>query len=158
MAIAWQTEAIELLRVLINDLSDTPTYTDSHLTRLLIVAAYQVIQEVDFTQEFVVDIEEQDISPDPSATATKDDVLINLMCIKAACILDRGKAGIAAGKAISGKDMNAVQFDLTGVATSTLALLKQGWCAVYKEAIYDYVSGTGNLGKVVMGPFRTYLR
>ena len=158
MATTWETETVELLRVLIDDLADTPTYSDEKLQRLLLVAAFQVVREVTFDKTFTVNLTEQTLEPDPTAAATLNKDLVNLMCLKAACIMDRGAAAKAAGKAVAGKDMNAVQFDLRGVAESTIRLLKEGWCAVYKEVVFDYISGTGNLGQAVLGPFRTLMR
>lgn len=83
----WQTECVEVVRVLINDMASTPTYTDDRLERLIVVAALQLIQEVSFTTTYEVDISEATISPDPSNVNTKDPAFINLVCLKAAVIL-----------------------------------------------------------------------
>lgn len=155
MAISWQISCIELLRVLIGDLDEVQIYTDAKLKRILIVAAYQVATDATFSTPFTVDLPEQSISPDPIDT---DEQFVNLMCLKAACIIDTGKAIKAAGKAVSGNDMKAVRFDLTGVAENTIKLLKEGYCKAYKEAIIDYSYGPGILGRSVMSPFRTYAR
>lgn len=157
MAITWRQDGLELLRVMLDDLEETPIYSDSKLSRILVVAAYQLVSEVTFTTEYTVDISQQLITPDPtdSDNETNDETFVNLMCLKAACIISRGAAIKAAGKAVSGSDMNAVKFDLTGVADSTLKLLDKGWCAVYKEALDNYEYGDGFIGRAVMGPFRT---
>ena len=157
MSISWQIPCIELLRHLINDLDTSNlTYTDTRLQRLLIVAAFQVACEVDFSQDFVIDIAGHSITPDPTDTAngTNDENFVNLMCLKAACILSNGAAILAANNAVAGKD-TVSSWDLKGVAEHTIALLKEGWCKVYKEALEDYMTGDGTVGAAVMGPFRT---
>lgn len=159
MAYTWENTTLPLLRAMIGDWdSESPLYDDDKLVSLLIVAAFQVNQDVTFRIDFSVSIPDKTITPDPTAEASKDFDFVNLFCIKAAAIMDRGNAVLAASKAVSGSDMNAIKFDLTGVASSTLALLKQGWCKVYDEVLYDYLTSTGNLGRAVMGPFRTYIR
>ncbi len=158
MAINWEVGCVELLRVMINDLEDSPTYSDGRLKRLLVSAAFQVVQAATFAQVFSVDLVEQTITPDPTDEDTIDNHFVELMCLKAACIIDMGKAIKAAGKAVSGMDMKAVSFDLTGVSDAAIELLKSGYCSSYKEILTDYVYGTGNLGQVVMGPIRLYAR
>lgn len=156
MAMAWETDCIELLRVLIDDMTTSPTYDNVKLKRLLVVAAYQINNEATFSQDFTVDIAAQTISPDPTDSDTLDENFVNLMCLKAACIMDRGAARKAAGKGIAGKDMNAVQFDLRGVSQYTIELLSKGYCAAYSEALTDYLYGNNSIGRAVMGPFRLY--
>lgn len=159
-AAAWHTSSLELLRNLINDVNDTNyLYQDTRLIKLLVVAGFQVLREADFSQDFVVDIAAQDITPDPTdtTTGTNDEDFINLMCLKAACILSHGAAILASEKAVAGKDMNS-SWDLKGVAENTITLLKEGWCKVYDAALDDYIYGDGTIGAAVTGPFRTRSR
>ena len=155
---SWRGESIELLRILISDMDEPPTYSDERLTRVLIIAAYQMVQQLDFLQNFTVNISEQTISPDPTDTlaGTNDEFFVNLICLKAACIIDTGSAGKAASTAVAGKDMVS-SWDLRGVAASTLALLEKGWCAVLEEEIDIYLNAK-ILGFSVMGPIRTSFR
>ena len=156
----WQRETLEILRVFINDLEDTPTYSDERLLKVITVSGYQLLREATFTQDYVVDIIAQSILPDPSdvVNSTNDENFINLICLKAACIIDTGSAIKAANNAIAGKDTSGVSFDLGGVATGTLALLKDGWCAAYKAALDDHLMGDGFVSAAVVGPFRTMAR
>ncbi len=161
MALTWQHDAVELMRVMLDDMDeDNLLYSESKITRILVVAAYTLAAEVTFTQDYTIDISQQLITPDPTdyANSTDDANFVNLMCLKAACIISRGAAIKAAGKAVAGSDMNAVKFDLRGVADSTLKLLEKGWCAVYNEVLNDYIYGSGTMGRAVMSPFRTYAR
>lgn len=156
---AWDVDAVELLRVLINDCDETPTYTDERLIRVLVVGAFQLMRKAVFSQTFVVDIGRQTITPDPTDTTnlTNDENFVNLMCLKAACIIDTGSAIKAANNAIAGKDLD-VAFDLKGVASSTLALLDKGYCATFEAAFDEYLSGSGVISAAVMGPFRIFAR
>lgn len=87
----WKLECTEMVRHLINDVSDTPIYSDSRLYRLLVISALQMSQEVSFNTTYTIDISLGTISPDPSAEATKDNAFINLLCLKAAVILLDGE-------------------------------------------------------------------
>lgn len=84
---SWQTECTEILRVLINDLSDTPSYSDQRLERILIVAALQVTQEISFDASYTVNVSESILSPDPSCDLNRDNAMLNLMSLKAAVII-----------------------------------------------------------------------
>lgn len=156
---AWDIDAVELLRVLINDLDAEPAYTDERLIRVLVASAFQVMRKAEFSQIFIVDIGRQTITPDPtdSTNSTNDEHFVNLMCLKAACIIDTGSAIKAANTAIAGKDLNNT-FDLKGVATSTLSLLEKGYCATFDATFNEYLSGDGSVSAAVMGPFRVYAR
>ncbi len=155
----WQVPSVQMLRVLTNDLEETPTYSDDRLTDVLIISGFQLLRAAKFSQDFVVDINEQTILPDPLDVVgnTNDYDFINLMCIKAACIIDTGSAIKAASLAVSTKDFD-MAVDLKGVATSTLALLSKGWCATYETLLDDFLSGNGVLVAAVTGPFRTRAR
>jgi hypothetical protein len=152
---AWETECVEILRVMIGDLAETPTYADERLQRILVVSALQVRQELTFVQNFVVSIEETDIAPDPADVATRDENFLNLICMKAACLIERAETRTAAGQAISIRDGSSA-IDLRAQLTGRLALLKQGWCAVYEQAKIDYTTGQSGItvGAVIMGPVR----
>ena len=156
MSIAWQHDCVELLRVLIGDMNEVPNYTDERLERVLLASAHLLVKEASFTQNFVVDMSMQSITPDPTdrVNQTNDEDFVNLMCVKAACIIDTGSAILAAQNAISIKDM-VFSADLRGTSESTLALLKAGWCKTYDQLLSDYIY-SGNIAcAAVMGPFRT---
>lgn len=153
---AWEDDMPEILRVMVNDLEDTPTYSDEKLLRVLVVAAFQVLRELTFAQTYTVNIQNQTISPDPTASATLEESFVNLVTIKAACILDRGSAVTAASRAISVRDGGSA-VDLRGVFGANLKLLEKGWCAVYEQEKLAYQAGqTRVAGAAVMTPFRVY--
>jgi len=153
---AWEEEMVDLLRVMVNDYDAPRTYSDDNLQRVVAVAAFQVQREVAFATAYAVSVTDATISPDPTEGDGKDDAFVNLVTQKAACIIDRGGAAIAASRAISVRDGGSA-VDLRGVFAGKLALLKQGWCAVYQDSKREHVSGMGRVaGAAVMTPFRTY--
>lgn len=154
---AWQTELVELLRVMVNDLADTPTYSDYRLQRVLVVAAFQVSTELDFSRDFVVDVTAQTITPDPTDGDDRNDAFTNLVCMKAACITDRGEAAAAAKQAIAVRDGTSA-IDLRGNLQGKLKLLEKGWCAAYDDAKLEYQAGqVHTAGAAIIGPFRFWL-
>ena len=53
-------------KIMINDLSDTPTYSDERVQQLIVVAAqYVIVKEVDLTVDYTINIVNPDITPDP---------------------------------------------------------------------------------------------
>lgn len=155
----WQTELVEILRVLVNDMDSTNyKFADDTLQRVLIVAGRQIGLEMAFSQTFTADIDALNFTPDPTndAGGTRDDSFNNLCCLKAACIIDRGQAMDAANKAVRVKDGSS-SVDLLGMLQGKLKLLQQGWCAVYQDAKKEYMAGQVRVaGAAVMGPFRIF--
>ena len=155
----WQTELVELLRVLVNDL-DSTLYTDERLRRTIISAAFQVLREgVTFAYEFDADLGDQDITPDPTEPESKDEDFMNLICIKAGCIINRGDAAKASRQAIAVKDGTSA-IDLRDTLKGALALLDKSWCQVYDEEILAVRIAELNMtaGAAVLGPFRLIAR
>lgn len=153
---SWTTETVVILRTMILDLDDSPRFQDSRLEQILLVAAFQVNVEADFTNDYSINIETSTLSPDPTDSGNRDDSFINLMTLKAACILDRGLASLAAGTAIYSKEFNS-SLDLRGIAQARLNVLqKGGWCKVYEDALIDHsVNSNQVAGAAILGPFRT---
>lgn len=146
---------LPMLRVMVNDIAST-TYPDDTLEQVLVVAAMQVSQEARFSSSFRADMVNIDISPDPTEEATLDDSYTNLVCLKAACIVNTGDAATAASQAIAVKDGTS-SIDLRGALEGKMALLKQGWCAVYKDAKLSYqCQAVEAAGAAVMTPFRIF--
>lgn len=156
LIMSWTTEATEILRNTIDDADDTPVYSDERLHRLLLVAAFQVNLIADFVNDYTVDIETTTLDPDPTSEDDRDDSFVNLMCLKAACILERGKAFRAAGNAGLVKEFSTT-VDLQGVAKARAALLaKGGFCPTFQEELETYqLDRTYVAGAAIMGPFRT---
>jgi hypothetical protein len=155
----WQTEMVTILRHLINDLDATPKYNDGRLSELLIVSAQFVNTEVDFDQEYIIDVDNLLLTPDPTdrVANTRDDSFINLVCLKAACSMDQTEARIAAKQAVSIRDGKSA-ISLGGVLEGRLSLLKQGgWCEAYEKAKLEFQTNRAVVaGAAIISPFRVY--
>lgn len=157
---AWDETIPEIVRAITDDLDDTaPKISDDNILRVIIVAAFQVNNELSFTNDYSIDIINQTISPDPTDVDYQDDSFVNLVSVKSACIINRGSAETAAGRAISVKDAGS-SVDLRGIFSAKLNLIKQGWCAVYENDKFEYsLNGVNNtIGAMIIGPFRLYAR
>ncbi len=146
----WQDEAIPTLRILISDLEGT-TYSDSRLEQTLVVAAKLTAQEVSFDNTYTISVENLSISPDP--VDTEDDIFVNMMVLKAACLVDhstfRTKASLEGLKAQLGPAAMQVGGNLAGFKT----LLELGPCATYTQFKDDMIWGNLDNVKAVMSPF-----
>lgn len=154
---AWSDETVAILRVLIDDVDTPQKYTDDRLSGLVVVAAFQVGNEIDFPITYVADSVNVLIVPDPSLGTNRDERYLDLVCLKAACILDRGVSSRVGQQAIRIKD-GASEIDLRSVPQAQIELLKNGWCAVYQDRKQNYiVSQSGTVvGASIMSPFRIF--
>lgn len=151
----WEVEFTELLRVMIGDLTDSPTYTDERLRRVLLSAAHIVAKEVSFDYDYSVDLSKQRITPDP----VHDSDFTNLTCAKAACLVERGETKSALQQGFMAKDGMGMVIDLRGRGQGyiDLAKYKKDWCSMYDQMKTDYLMNEASeLGEAVMGPIRVH--
>lgn len=158
---AWQTEMGTLLRVLLNDFTAPFQFSDQRIHQTICAAAQLVLSELNFPHPFEADVQGLSIAPDPTdrneASFTRDDNFINLVCLKAACITERGEARNAVRQGISIRDGSSA-IDLRGPLEGRLALLKQGYCKAYEDAKLEYKTGRSGViaGAAILGPFRIF--
>jgi len=145
----WQVEGIIMLRHIIDDLGDSPTYSDSRLEELFLVAAQLIKFDVNFTNDYTIDVDAGTLSPDPT-TSTKDYAFISLVCLKAACILQRADARTSAGQAIDIRDGRSA-ISLKGVFAGKIAMAKS-YCEAYEKAKLEHTLGNLVVGRAIMGP------
>ena len=144
-----------ILRVLVND-QDSTQYTDDSLGNVLVVGAFQVLQEVSFVQSYTVKVSQVSIVPDPTAALTLDESFTNLVCLKSAAITDKGAAIIAANRAIAVRDGSS-SVDLRGILQGKLALLKAGVGAKpTKMQSCNIFRIPSRLPAAIMTPFRLF--
>ncbi len=147
---AWQTEMVLILRYFINDLGSPPVYTDERLQTLLAIAGQYVQFDLGFPQ-YTIDISVPSITPDPCDA--KDKAFINLVVLKAACLLDgwglREKLATSGISVKSGPDTVSTGGQLSGYQW----LLKNGACKGYDDAKWEYQAGNLSPGAAILGPF-----
>ena len=156
MSSPWHGAIIPMVRVLINDNTQhgNYTYTDSRLIQTIIVAAHYVYQEVYFTTTYDIDTVYNTISPDPYTIGDK--VFMNMVSLKAACLIDQGqfrcKALMSGLEAKCGPTTIKTSQYLAGFEN----ILKLGPCALYEELkMQNAFSGEAlnNIIHFVLSPF-----
>lgn len=142
-----------MLRSLIGDL-DRAKFTDERLKQIIVVGAYNVINDADFVNDYTVDIGAVSISPDPITKKDTDFTVLTLY--KTACILVGSEVKTESSNAISIKDGPSA-IDLRGVSAS-LSSLYNDLCKKYEEMLstYQYTMGSGDgtpAGAAVLSPY-----
>lgn len=149
----WNDTWIHLLRAEINDI-DSESYSDDRLLEVLIVAAYQVRQAINFTNTYTINICEQTISPDPVESNDYDFSV--LAVYKAACIVLNGEAKKASTDAIMIKDGPSV-LD-TRTSANNLSKAAENACKTYMDLLNEFrfigsLSDDNVLGQAVLTPY-----
>ncbi len=154
---AWDTDLVIMLRVLISDLNIPQKNTDSYLQQVLVTAGIIVDSELKFAVDYTYDIGAITISPDP--IAEEDIVFQALIPLKAACIINQGDFRIALGQGIKVRDGDSA-IDTSVSFRGYKDILEFGPCASYERLKWDIQSGKADgqsaefIGGAVMSPFR----
>ena len=82
---AWQDDMVSMLRVVIDDAGSNPEYTNARLEEVITVAAHFTKKDVDFDNDYTISIADVSITPDP--ITGKDYPFVNLVTLRAACLL-----------------------------------------------------------------------
>jgi len=147
---SWQNEMVRILRFLINDI-DSSTYSDSRLEETLLVAAQLQYASIDFDNTYSIDIDTLTLSPDPTTLTTKDDWFINIVCVKAACIVLGSEAKTMAAQSYKIKDgPSSIE---TGEAYRNTQMLYKDMCDKLAYMIVDYKAGNSVAGHAVLTPY-----
>jgi hypothetical protein len=149
---SWQGQMGTIVRYLIDDVDpDNYTYSDHRIETSILVAGQLAQMQVDFPNDYTINVENCTLSPDPTATETEDKAFITLICLRCACIIIGSAIRGESGNAISIKDGPSA-IDLRGV-TATLSILYKDICAQYEQAQLDYRAGNSIGGQVILGPY-----
>lgn len=149
---SWQGQMSTIVRYLVDDIdSSSYKYSDDRVETTLLVAAQLASLQADFTNTYTINVEGCSLSPDPTDTDTKDDAFINLVCLKATCVMLGSEIRSESGNAISIKDGPSA-IDLRGV-TSTLTMLYKDMCEKYDKMLLDYRLGNSIAGQAILGPY-----
>ena len=151
---AWQDELIPMLRALISDLGVEPLYSDERLEELIVVSAKFVKQEMDFNDNYTIDVTACSISPDPTTGVTDDrDAFSNFIVLKAACMADwstfRSKALLNGIKVRCGTAWLETMDHIKGFRD----LIDFGPCKAYDTLKKDYKFGNVQVIKAILSPF-----
>tara|TARA_E500000331_G_scaffold324950_1_gene341704 strand:+ start:15027 stop:15533 length:507 start_codon:yes stop_codon:yes gene_type:complete len=147
--IGWKTEMTTLLRYVINDADETRReFTDERLCSLLVSSAHLTLGVVDFPANYTVDIPNSGISPPP----TKDKSFVNLVVLKAACLLAGGEYRASTNQAIVVRD-GPSSVDPRAMVVAKREMM-QSACKKYEQAELEYRLGNSNAGEAIIGPHR----
>ncbi len=148
---SWNVEIPIIVRTLINDLSENPTYTDDRIVQVIAVAAKYVQFDVNLDQSYTINVVNPNISPDP--TVSNDSIFISLVSLKAACIIDqstlRTKAAMEGIRAALGPANLSVAGSLAGIKM----ILDMGPCATYEELTSHWDVKEATAIRAVLSPF-----
>lgn len=84
-------ELIFILRNLIND-QDSTIYTDDSLTQVICTSAFLVIAETPFISDYIVNLNTQEITPNPTYANADDIPFMTLISLKAAYMILNNEA------------------------------------------------------------------
>lgn len=145
----WTNEMVMIVRHLIGDVDDhSYTYLDTRLETTILTAAQLVQSKHSFDKTYTIEIDECSLTPDPTA-ATKDNSFINLVCLKAACIITgsewRTKANIGI-KIVDGPS----SID-TGSQVFALQAIHKDLCAQYSAEELNHQMGVS--GHIILSPY-----
>jgi hypothetical protein len=148
---SWKKEIPIIVRTLINDLSETPTYSDERLLQIISVAAKYVQFDVVLDNPYTIDVVRPNISPDP--TVNDDSIFISLVSLKSACIVDqsvlRTKAALEGIRAALGPAQLSVGGSLAGLKM----IIEEGPCAAYEELTSHWDVREATAIRAILSPF-----
>jgi len=131
---SWKKEMTSLLRYVINDADETSReFTDERLCNLLVTSAHLTLGVVDFPSDYTVDIPNSGLSPDP--TSVKDSSFMNLVILKAACLLAEGEFRVATNKGIVVRD-GPSSVDPRGLVSAKKEMMDSA-CKKYQQAEFE---------------------
>lgn len=152
---SWQGTMSEMVRHIIDDVDPSNyTFDQERIEKTILVAAQMLSLEVDFENTYTINIEGCSLSPDPSDSPV-DESFLNLVTLKAACIITASEFKTQARQAVSANDGKS-SIDKRGVAAH-FAVIYKDVCNKLEEKILEYKmtgGATGDSpGKAVLGPY-----
>lgn len=159
---SWNVEIPIIVRTLINDLEEPVKYSDERLLQIITVAAKYVQFDVSLDHEYIIDVVNNNITPDP--TSDNDSIFISLIGLKSACIIDqstlRTKAALEGIRAALGP----AQLSIAGSLAGFDLIIDKGPCAAYDELTSHWDVREATAIRAILSPFvgnkfdPTYLR
>ena len=148
---SWKKEIPIIVRTLINDFSETPTYSDERLLQIISVAAKYVQFDIVLDNAYIIDVVHPNITPDP--TANDDSIFISLVSLKSACIVDqsvlRTKAALEGIRAALGP----AQLSIGGSLAGLKMIIDKGPCAAYEELTSHWDVREATAIRAILSPF-----
>lgn len=146
----WQNEISRIVRFLVDDL-EAATYSDDRLEETIIVAAQLLLDTMDFNNTYTVDVDTLSLSPDPTTLSTKDNMFINALALKTACIVLGSEAKTLAAQNYTIKD--GPSSISTAGAYQAIKQMHKEMCDKLDKFLFDYRAGNSIAGQAVLTPY-----
>ena len=146
---AWYTNSLTTLRVLIQDMTAPYTYNDDDLITIMCSAASLIAGEITLQYAYIIDTSNLSITPDPYVI--RDTGFETLIAYKSACLIGIGDSKKNASNAITVKDAGA-SINMTGAAVYTLKW-SDSVCLQYEKIKQSYQLGQYVIGDSISTPY-----
>ena len=148
---SWTVEIPLMIRVLIDDLSNTPTYSDERLLQLISVAARYVLLDIQLSVDYSIDITSPQITPDP--VVSQDTLFVGLVCLKACCLIDQSSLRTKAALEGITASLGGARLSARGTLAGIQMILKNGPCATYSELTEHWDTAQATYCTAILSPF-----
>ena len=153
---SWNNEMVIIVRHIIGDLdTDNYSFSDSRIEESILVAAQLIHNEMEFTINYDIEVDNGLLTPDPTTTAVspsnKDDDFIALCCLRSGLLLTNSLLRTYSLKAISIRDGSS-SLDMRGVVAG-LKLVNDDLTKKYEAVKMSYETGKLGLGEVILSPY-----
>lgn len=151
----WQIEIPTIVRNLINDFENPPAYSDTRIQELAVVAAHYIINEVNLSKTYSVNVINYSISPDPSDPNSRDILFVGLIGLKTACILDQSTFRLKAINEGIKTTLGSASLNISGNLSGYKSILdqEQGPCKLYDQLVLNHNIGNATAISAVLSPF-----
>jgi hypothetical protein len=150
---SWQLELPLLIRSFINDLDETPQYSDDRIMQLALVAAQHTIIDIEFNTKYTIDVVNQTINPDPTVSENKDINFIGLVALKSACLLDQSSLRTRAQLEGISTSLGPAKLDISSGLSGYKTIIEYGPCKMYDQLKTQYVLGDASRVRAILSPF-----
>jgi hypothetical protein len=148
---SWQIEIPIIVRTLINDLGDQPSYSDDRLLQVIAVAAKYVQFDVNLDHKYEINVANPNITPDP--IDNRDEIFISLLSLKAACLVDQSSFRTKAAMEGIRASLGSASLSVNGQTAAWKTILDQGPCALYDELTSHWDVKDASAIKAIFSPF-----
>ena len=148
---SWKKEIPIIVRTLINDLSDTPTYSDERILQVISVAAKYVQFDVVLDHQYTINVVNPTITPDP--TVDNDSIFISLVSLKTACLIDQSVLRTKAATEGIRASLGPAQLSVAGSLAGIKLIIDAGPCAAYDELTSHWDVREASAIRAVLSPF-----
>lgn len=148
---SWDNHLINLVRVLINDITEPYEFNDSRMLQVIVVAANYVQFDVNLDHKYNIDVINFNISPDP--ISLNDDIFLSLVGLKASCLFDQSAYRTKAAMEGIRTSLGPALLSVNGNAGAWASILAHGACATYDELTSHWDVMNATAVKAILSPF-----